>query len=181
MSFLSKVFFKNRKKGSTRGQTLAEVLIAVGISVVLLTSMTVAITTALSNTDYSKNQNLATQYAQEGMELLKQMQVTDYQTFSSLSGRYCLAQTCSAVTTSNGICGPNLGGSAINCATNMNNNFFIRQVDMLTAGSAQAKCINTTQATVSVLWTDGKCPTGTYCHSEQIISCFSNNNTVPIP
>jgi type II secretory pathway pseudopilin PulG len=165
----------------TGGQTLVELLIALSIAIVVITSMTIAVVSSLNNAAFSKNQTLATQYAQEGMEIVKQMQVSNYQTFSSLSGRYCLSQTCSALTTSTGSCGLNSNGNVANCSTNVNSNLFIRQIDMFLPGSAQAKCLNTTQATVSVLWTDGKCPANTYCHSEQIVSCFSNANIAPAP
>ncbi|HSW96775.1 MAG TPA: hypothetical protein VLF89_03040 [Candidatus Saccharimonadales bacterium] len=176
--------FKRIKKNiqtHSQGQTLVEVLIAVSITVLIVSSMTIAVITALSNTDYSKNQNLATQFAQEGMEIVKQLEGVNYQTLNSLNGRYCLAQSCSTLTTTTGICGLNTNGNTNNCNTNINNNFFIRQIDILPAGSAGAKCVNTIQATVSVLWTDGKCTAGTYCHSEQIVSCFSNVNTVTAP
>jgi hypothetical protein len=172
---------KNNFLFNDTGQTLVETLIALSIGIVIITSMTIAVISSLNNATYSKNQNLATQYAQEGMEIVKQMQVSNYQTFSTLSGRYCLAQTCSTIATSVGICGVNVNGNANNCATNLNNNFFIRQVDVLAPGAAQAKCLSTTQATVSVLWTDGKCSSGVFCHSEQVTSCFSNINAAPIP
>lgn len=166
---------------SSQGQTLVEVLIAISLSIIIITSMTIAVTTALSNADFSKNQNLATQFAQEGMEIIRQQQGTNYQTLNTLNGRYCLAQTCAAVVSGAGSCGVNPGGISSNCSANLNSNFFIRQVDILPAGSAGAKCVNTVQATVSVLWADGKCPVGTYCHTEQIVSCFSNASAVSIP
>jgi prepilin-type N-terminal cleavage/methylation domain-containing protein len=166
--------------GNNQGQTLIEILIAMGIAGVIVTAMTISVTSAINNANYSKNQSLATQYSQEGMEIVKQMQQVNYQTFNALSGRYCLAQTCSSLTV-NGICGKNPGGNNTNCAVNINNNLFIRQVDMLAVGAPLSKCVNSTQATVSVLWTDGKCAMGVYCHSEQLVSCFSNANTAPIP
>ena len=163
-----------------RGQTLVEILIGISIVGVIITAVTIAISASLNNTTFAKNQSIAAQYAQEGMEIVKQMQSSNYQTLNSLSGRYCLGQTCPTIATS-GSCGPNAGGTGTNCSPNVNTNTLIRQVDILPAGSAQAKCVNTIQATVSVLWTDGKCPTGSYCHSEQIVSCFSNNAVVPMP
>ncbi len=163
------------------GQTLVEILIALGIAISIITSMTVVVTSAINNTTYGKNQNFATEYAQEGMEIVKQMQINNYQTFSTLSGRYCLAQTCSTVSTSTGTCGLNSGGTGVNCSPNVNNNTFIRQIDILAPRSVQAKCFNTIQATVSVLWTDGKCLQGTYCHTEQLVSCFSDTHVVAIP
>lgn len=165
----------------SEGQTLVEVLIAISVTVIIISSMTIAVITAISNADYSKNQNLATQFAQEGMEIVKQMQGSNYQTLSTLNGRYCLAQTCSMLSTGSGSCGVNSGGTGSNCSTNVNNNIFIRQVDILPAGSPQSTCVNTIQATVTVLWTDSKCNAGAYCHNEQIVSCFSNASSASTP
>lgn len=169
-----------KKLRNNQGQTLIEILVAMGIAVTVITSMTIVVTSAISNANYSKNQNLATEFAQEGMEVVRQMQVNNYQTLSTLSGRYCLAPTCSAITAASGSCGSNVSGNTANCAVNISNTL-IRQVDIFPPGSAQAKCVNTIQATVSVLWTDGKCQAGTYCHNQQIISCFSNTNSAQNP
>ncbi len=155
-----------------QGQTLAEVLIAIALLGIILTSMTIVVTTALSNANFSKNQELATQYAQEGMELVKQLQLTNYQKLNGFSGRYCVDQ--------NGVWNLNSSGYSSNCAVNINN-FFIRQIDVFPIGSAKSSCIDTIQAAASVLWSDGKCINGAYCHSEQIVSCFSDVNVLPVP
>lgn len=174
------IFFRLREDEIT-GQTLVEVLIAISVVLVIMSSITMAVISAINNATAGKNQVLATHYAQEGMEIVKQLQINNYKTFNSLAGRYCLAQSCATLATSVGSCGSNSNGNVANCSQNVNNNFFIRQIDILAAGSAQAKCVNTIQATVSVLWADGKCATGTFCHTEQVISCFSNANVIGTP
>src|SRR5579871_2689483 len=162
---------------SAKGQTLIEILIAISLAMVVLTAMSVAVTTGLSNATLSKNQNLATEYAQEGMELIKQMQLADYSTLTTLSGRYCLAQTCSALSSSQNGCWVNAAGNNAPCPTNISN-FFIRQVDI---SQNTVGCPNTLQATIYVLWSDAKCQAGSACHSEQLISCFSNPNPISAP
>lgn len=157
------------------GQTLIEMLVAVGIAVIVISSMTVAVTTALSNAAFSKNQSLATQYAQEGMELVKNEANSSYQTFSNMLGRYCLSQTCASDIS---MCNKQSSG---NCPTNINYNLFIRQADILSAGSGLSKCVNSIQATISVLWSDGKCQAGAYCHTVSVVSCFSNANVIQTP
>ncbi|MBI3069818.1 MAG: hypothetical protein HYY87_00750, partial [Candidatus Levybacteria bacterium] len=54
-----------------KGQTLIEVLLALGTAVVVLSATVVAVLSALNNAQFSKNQSLATQYAQEGMEVMR--------------------------------------------------------------------------------------------------------------
>lgn len=191
MSCLKKTYILNKQKIThssaiafmQRGQTLIEILIAMAIGIVVISVMTVAVTTAVNNANVSKNQNLSTQYAQEGMEIVRQLQMSNYQLFSSFSGRYCLANSCTVISAAiGGACGKNAAGTTTNCTSNINNNLYIRQVDVLQPGSIGETCDNTTtQVTSSVLWTDGKCPAGSYCHSERIVSCFSNVNVILAP
>lgn len=54
-----------------KGQTLVEVVLAIAVASLVLIALTRATTVALRNAQFAKNQALATQYAQEGMELLR--------------------------------------------------------------------------------------------------------------
>ena len=174
----TKYYYINQAAGS-RGQTLVEVLIAIGVAVIVVSSMTIAVTTALSNAAYSKDQSLAAQYAQEGMELVTSEKNADFQTFSNLFGRYCMANCSSNIST----CFQNPHASDSDCAPNINNKLFIRQIDILRVGSPslKLKCVSSIQATVSVLWTDGKCNAGAYCHTVSLVSCFSDANVIQGP
>lgn len=75
-----------------KGQTLVEVLLALGTAVVVLSATVVTVLSALNNAQFSKNQNLATQYAQEGMEVMRKMRNSNWTLFSSYSDQYCLDQ-----------------------------------------------------------------------------------------
>lgn len=55
------------------GQTLTEVLFAVAIASLVLVGLTHATTTALKNSQFAKNQSLANQFAQKGMEQTRQL------------------------------------------------------------------------------------------------------------
>lgn len=116
---------KNCMKGSfdkaQDGQTLIEVLLALGTAVVVLSATVVAVLSALNNAQFSKNQNIATQYAQEGMEVMRKMRNSNWTLFSSYSGQYCLDQN------STQLLGRNLTTQGCN---GQNVGIFAREVDV---------------------------------------------------
>lgn len=147
------------------GQTLIEVLAAFGVAVVLVAAIAIAIVSALSNAQFSKNQNLATQYAQQGMETIRRMRNNDFAAFDTLSSSYCLDKD--STTPSREPC-------------KFIDNIFIREVKIRTTLSS---CLDATEVTVSTSWSDSKCtdPTNLYCHSAKFVSCLSNVNVVATP
>ena len=160
-----------------RGQTLIEVLIGLATSVVVIAAITTATISALNNATFSKNQNLATQYAQQGMELMRKMRDSDWTTFSGLSGTYCLAKGCTKLSASSQNCW--LPASGNQC--NQNVEFFVRQIDVQ---QNSLSCDGTSTKVVStVSWFDGKCTSGnnTFCHQVVLTSCLSNYQIVPTP
>jgi len=156
-------------KGKERGQTLIEALVALGAAVVVLSAITVAVISALNNVEYSKNQNLATQYAQQGLEIMRHLSDTNWSVFSAkISSTYCLAKDS------------NLLSDYLNsCAQNVD--IFAREVDIT---QSSPTCFGSSSSSDSVLvkvkvsWTDGKCNVGNAnCHNVILESCFSNHNT----
>lgn len=153
----------------TRGQTLIEVLIAMAIGLVVVSAITIAVVSALNNAQFSKNQNLATQYAQEGMEVVKRIKNSS----ALLPGNYCL---------------DSLGGSSPfhlkppdGCGQNVDA-FFVREVSVeIPVLPTTTPCCNQLKATVLVQWTDNKCQAGSYCHETKLVSCFSDFNILPTP
>lgn len=153
------------------GQTLIEVLIGLAVAVIIISSMTGIVITTLSNVNASKTQNLASQYALEGMEIARRLRDNDYQTFSSLNGLYCLAKTCTILNNNNADpCGKNA-----TCTQNVDT--FIRQVNVVQ--NAGTVCRGGTKITVTVSWSDAKCGASSYCHSTQLISCFNSSTIAP--
>ncbi|MBI2430426.1 MAG: hypothetical protein HYV39_00175 [Candidatus Levybacteria bacterium] len=146
----------------SKGQTLIEILAAFGVAVVLVTAISIAVLSALSNAQFSKNQNLATQYAQEGMETVRR--------FAALSpGDYCLdknSKNSSDLRLKGTGCGRNIDG------------IFTREI---TIEENSSKCLDTKKVTALVSWSDSKCTSSNDCHKAELVSCLPDINAVPIP
>lgn len=161
---------KNIIKKRDCGQMLIEILVAMGTAVVIISAITVTVISALNNAQFSKNQNLATQYAQQGMEVVRKIRDSDWSLFSSYStGDYCLDKGSTVLRQM----------VLVDCGQNVDT--FVRQIDIEKSSS---DCSNSqTKITVSVSWSDSKCTTGDnlYCHSIQLVSCLSDVKVVPSP
>lgn len=152
-------------KKSEKGQSLIEVLIALAASVAIVTAIAVTVITSLSNVEFTKNQNLATQYSREGIEIIRQKAKDNWISFSSIytSVNYCLD--------SNGVLTVMLGS----CSQNVG--IFKRQITI--NQSDVSKCSGGVKVISRVLWSDSKCLTGNaFCHDVQLDTCLANiNNT----
>lgn len=175
-----------------KGQTLIEVLVGLSAAVVVISAITVAVVTSLNNAEYSRDQNLATHYAQEGIELVRNMRDQDIASISSSSlpdGTYCMAQGCSAIKNDqlDASCGVRTGQ---HCTVKVSN--FIREVtithnDSLCNGNGPTPSVAPTTSTmkvsVSTYWSDSKCTSSSnlLCHSVLLTSCLSDFTVVPTP
>lgn len=130
-----------------QGQSLLEVLVAFAVVLIVLSAVTAVILSSLTQADHSKNINLATQYAQEGMELARgrgNFQPND---------QFCLGSDGEFVA---GMCPTaNLG-------------IFKREVTVETSGCG----LVLRKVTVSVSWSDGRCNNSPFCHKVPIVSCI---------
>lgn len=145
-----------------KGQTLIEVLAAFGIAVSLVSAITITVIFALSSAQFSKNTNLATQDAQQGIEILRRMpKLQDVNGKDLNSAPYCLSAS-----------GALTAKDAPDCPPDANT--FVRQVivvsDPSLCGSAKAK-----RVIIDVSWSDSKCTdtNNLYCHKTEITSCLS--------
>lgn len=144
-----------------RGQSLIEVLVALGIISVVITGVATIVTQSLSNTQFSKDQNTATKYAQEGLETVRSIRDRDYTAFALLDGRYCLAKNTQSL------------GIVQSACSAPNVDHFIREITI----EQNPGCgPNVAEVTATVSWTDSKCTAGTYCHNSQMVSCLSRIN-----
>lgn len=157
------------------GQTLLEILLAFSVSILVLSAIVIGITTSLSNTQYTKNQNLANSYAKEAMAVVRQVRDSSWTNFSSkIQPIYCLSQNSTILTEPN----PPL----INCGQNVIGIFsrvvkFEHASESCIADPACSgpSCLRGSRVTVAVSWSDNKCPVGTpICHKVELITCFSN-------
>jgi Tfp pilus assembly protein PilV len=150
------------------GQGLVEVLSAMAIAISVLSALTIIVVSALNNAQHAKNQNLATQYAQQGMEHMRKLRDVNWGTFYTYGGFYCLDKNSSTLRAKGSGCGQNVEN-------------YIREVeleqDSSTCTGKEAKVV------VSVYWADNTCTSQSniFCHKVQLVSCLSDYRVVPTP
>lgn len=159
------------------GQTLIEVVIALATAVIIISAIATAIISSLNNTEYTKNQNLATSYAQQGMENVRSLARSNWPSFvATYTGiYYCLPQDSTI---------PSPMGNK--CAANINNTF-VREIDIV-MGQGQPNAVNCSslgqvKVTAIVSWSDSKCTNSSdlYCHEVKLDSCLANINGIQNP
>jgi Tfp pilus assembly protein PilV len=166
----------SKKSEKQNGQTLIEALIALGAAVLVLSAITVAVISATNNVEYTKNQNLATQYAQQGVEIMRQVSQSNWATFSLYNGRYCLAKDDTAPCLLGTLSGSCSQSSQTSCGQNYG--IFVREIDV--AQGSQTTCVSGSIGITAIIsWADGKChdSANTYCHNVELSSCVSNHNS----
>lgn len=74
-----------KSMNNNRGQSLFEVVFAIAIVGLLITGIVSLSASSLRNTDFSRNQTIATKYANEGVEWARIYRDTDWDNFQALS------------------------------------------------------------------------------------------------
>jgi hypothetical protein len=168
------------------GQTLLEVLLAFSVSILALSAVILGIITSLNNAQHTKNQSLASFYAQEGMAVIRKMRDSNLNTFSlfgtftpSNKIAYCLGPGANDLGESDRL------SVYPNCREQKPvGGIFSREVRFEHESSdcrmeippppipTPAIILKGSKVTVIVSWTDNKCPTP-LCHKVELINCFS--------
>lgn len=159
-----------------KGQTLVEVLVALGVSMIVLTAITTAVLTSLNNAQYSRLQNQAAQYAQQGIEIMRSYR--DAKSLAELGGTLASPEKRCLVDTCNPIIGNNFTGCFVvadpTTCTKIDG-IFSRSVETIKDASA---CVDggtgSTQVTSVVRWNDGKCDGDELCHSVDVKTCMQD-------
>lgn len=166
----------NSQLTTNKGQTLIEVLASFAIAIIIVTAITIAVVSALVSAQTSKSRSLASQYAQQGMEIVRKQRDSGVAfTDNGVGTVYCLPKNAS-IPQSNAV-------SAGLCPTDSDteNGFtFRREVSFL---SDTGKCpgANVHKTIVAVSWQDNKCPSSVFCNEVKLVSCLSDFSTVPTP
>lgn len=172
---MKNLLHKNQRQ---KGQSMLEAVAALGVIAIVMTALTIAVLLGLGNSGYSKKNNLATQYAQQGMEIIRNMRETDGTAFWVLNKAYYLPNSIvdSANNAPVDICsGKNPPSTAPKIGDTYIRTFC---VDATVGAGCDRK------VTVSVWWQDGKCPDNGYCKKASIASCFADLRAptpTPIP
>lgn len=82
------------KKRKKNGQSLLEVLVALTIAILVVLALVRAVTVAVRNASFARNQALATKYSEEAMEWLRSQRDKSWDNLDSkddpAGNRYCL-------------------------------------------------------------------------------------------
>ena len=150
-----------------RGQSIVEALIALTAGVTIITAIAIAVVNSVNNADFAKNQNLATAYSQQALEIINVLRKNNWTSFSNLSGTYCLGKNSN-----------NLTQTAFECGENVDR--FIRTV-VITPNASN--CSGGSRVKINTSWTDGKCTDASnpYCHTVELVSCVTGVDVLPAP
>ena len=88
------------KKFCFSGQSIVETIVVVGIVVLLSTGLVAATTSILQYGQMSKNRAKATQYAKEGLEIVRIIKDTSWSTIPKDTSSYCLSKNQQSLGTS---------------------------------------------------------------------------------
>lgn len=161
-----------REKKSRHGQSLIEVLLSLSIAAIVLGAMTIAVISSLRNAQFAKNQNLATQLASQGMEIIKEIRDRDA-SLEGHRGTWCLEANGSFTALP---CDQNVGTVEIGVAGPPY--LYSRSVKIL---ESHLECTTDTYyVEISVSWWDNACDDpGNFCHKVQVASCLVKQIGIP--
>ncbi|HSD98901.1 MAG TPA: hypothetical protein VLB73_04375 [Patescibacteria group bacterium] len=175
---------------SQSGQTLIEVLVALTAGVVIIAAIVSASLNALTNSNFARDQNIAAQYTQSGIEIIRDMRNESIASLSASylsDNTYCLAKSCSALDNQIPSCWIKSG----NCGQNVDK--FVREVVVAhdssdcnaspTPNGQQGFLSSNVKVTVTTFWYDSRCTdsSNAFCHSVTLSSCFSDFTIAPTP
>lgn len=153
---------RNNGKGvfDSCGQTVIEASVAFVLLIIVLSAVVVVVVASVSNAAFTKNQNLANRYAQDGMEYLRDLERNRFDMFDELlTGIYCMDENYTM-----NPCGGN---------PPLLQNTFRREVSIQkNAPECKDPAPRLTRVIISVSWLSAKCPNANPCHKAEIVSCF---------
>ncbi|OGH47505.1 MAG: hypothetical protein A3A51_02865 [Candidatus Levybacteria bacterium RIFCSPLOWO2_01_FULL_39_10] len=162
------MFYKNLKLNK-KGQVLIEAVIAIAVVAFVMSGIVAALILSVNNATFSKNQNLATNFAQEGIDIARDLKDSDFQAFSTLQGYYCIDEGDIAIDPSKTTCSKNVD-SAFTRRVYINQNGEDARQSL-----AQRGCeANLAFVASIVTWNDSRCQGTAECHEVELNSCFAD-------
>ncbi len=162
-----------------KGQSLIEALIALGVAVIIITAITIAVISAVGNSDFAKYQNLATTAAQEEMAYVRNLSKTDWESFQAgysggnLSGCFCYNTSEKNLTPTNLEDCFNRASNCTDTSDIFNHYVFINFLGRDRYGAN--KCFASAYVQTGVSWSDSKCSDALdYCHYVNLDTCIGD-------
>ena len=163
-----------------KGQSLIEVLAVLSIAVIVVSAVSISVITALSSARINKEKTLATQKAQDAMEVVKRVKVTNYSSLNSLSGSYCFNVACAKNTNDISSCLLQKGPSGCPVNESIYSSDIMFEKDSPSCNLNQSPTPgptpaggseNGTKVTVIMGWRNGK---------SQLVSCVTKASFIPL-
>lgn len=161
-----------------KGQSLIEVLLALSIAAIILGAITTAVISSLRNAQFAKNQNLATQLASQGIEIIRGIRDREVSLVNYLAE--CSQGTCcldaDGTLEFRFSCNQNVGTPDVGSGSPY---LYIRTVEIL-EGHSGCNATDTYYVEVSVSWWDNACDNPIdFCHKVKLASCFVKEIGIP--
>ncbi|MEK9207686.1 MAG: prepilin-type N-terminal cleavage/methylation domain-containing protein, partial [Patescibacteria group bacterium] len=82
-----------------KGQTLVEAILSLAVISVVITAVVIAVISSLNGANYNRDENLALNHAQEGIDVIRDSKSADYDVFVSSypDNYYCLGKEDSSL------------------------------------------------------------------------------------
>lgn len=158
---------------SESGQTIIEAVVALAVVFIIVSAVTVAIITSISNSQFIKNQNLGNKYAQQGMEYVRRIQVEDISRFEGMLGTYSYDGDGGFTLPESTVV--NVGSGHIRNITLSND-----EDPCNDSVDVDDQNIGLKKVTVSVQWSSSKCSSdeNRFCHNSKIVSCIPYEKSI---
>lgn len=98
------------KRTNNHGQSLIEVVVIIGVVILLVTGLVVGTTVALRTSRLGRMRSAANKYAQQAMELARNLRDQGWIGFQEMSGLYCLGEDNVFPTSPSDSCTVNMEG-----------------------------------------------------------------------
>lgn len=152
----------NMKKNFQKGQTIIEALVALSTILLIITAISIVVVSGIYNSTYIKNQNEANKYAQQGIEIVRNIQQNNLSVFANYDqiSTYCISTISETLTTDN--CdGVNVGS-------------VFKRIIHFSQGASPCQS-GETKVIVDVSWSSSKCSGSTFCHKSELVACMPYN------
>lgn len=154
-----------------KGQTLIESLVALTVIIAVVTSIATLVINALFNSQFVRDQNLANKFSEEGMEAVRNIQISSLLRFQNFTSSPGITTSCFNSTLTNLVACGSMAGNPIPGQPS-----YVRKVTLERAGSG---CIvGETKVIVTTSWASSKCASGDYCHNSQLVSCLVHDKGI---
>jgi type II secretory pathway pseudopilin PulG len=160
-----------------KGQVLIEAIVALAVISFVLAGIVAALIAAVNNSTFAKNQNLATNIAQEGIDISRDLKESGFSSFTVDNSTFCLEKNSE-------------GENILRQKSNQSpclviGGIFTREIyvdyDSLSGqgsdergGSPVVKCGSGVFIASTVSWNDSRCEGSESCHVVELNSCFSD-------